>query len=68
MRVGPKKVHFKVTRAPPCVMPTRERPVLPDVDEVLAGWKFTVGPQEDGWNHPAPLPLMFDLEVGRWVE
>lgn len=67
MRVGRKKVHFHVTRAPPCVQPTRAQPVLPDVDEVLAGWKFVVGPQEEGWNHPVPLPLVFDLEVRAWV-
>jgi arylsulfatase A-like enzyme len=63
MRVGSKKVHFKVTRAPPCVQPTEAQPVLPDVDTVLAGWRFVVGPQEDGWSHPQPLPLVFDLEV-----
>lgn len=66
MRVGSKKIHFRVTRAPPCVAPTSERPVLPDVDAVLAKWEFVVGPQEEGWNHPHPLPLVFDLEV-RWV-
>lgn len=63
MRVGSKKVHFHVTLAPPCVQPTRAQPVLPDVDEVLAGWKFVVGPQEEGWDHPVPLPLVFNLEV-----
>lgn len=63
VRVGSKKVHFRVTRAPPCVAPTPERPVLPDVDAVLAKWDFAVGPQEEGWGHPHPLPLVFDLEV-----
>ena len=67
MRVGKKKVHFKLTRAPPCVAPTEARPVLPDVDTVLADWRFVVGPQEEGWDHPRPLPLVFDLEVRCWM-